>query len=31
MLLDSIPGAPERAQVGSREVRAGKGIPIEDV
>ena len=29
--LDSIPGALERAQAGSRDVRAGKGIPIEDV
>jgi hypothetical protein len=30
-LLSAIPGALERAQAGSRELRAGKGIPIEDV
>lgn len=30
MILESIPGALERAKVGSREIRAGKGIPLED-
>jgi hypothetical protein len=29
-LLDSIPGAFESAQRGSEEIRAGKGIPLED-
>lgn len=31
MILDSIPGALERAQAGSREIQAGKGIAIEDI
>lgn len=29
-LLDSIPGAFERASQGLREIRAGKGIPLEE-
>jgi hypothetical protein len=31
MLLDSIPGALERAEAGSREIRAGEGVPLEDL
>ena len=31
VILDSIPGAWESAQQGLREVRAGKGIPLEDL
>lgn len=30
-LLDSIPGAYERAKQGLREGRAGKGIPLEEL
>jgi hypothetical protein len=30
-LLDSIPGASERANQGLREVRSGKGIPLDDL
>jgi hypothetical protein len=30
-LLDGIPGAWEATQAGSREVRAGKGIRLEDL
>ena len=30
-LLDSIPGAFERAQQGLREGRAGKGIPLAEL
>jgi predicted transcriptional regulator len=29
-LLDSIPGALEKAYEGLREVRAGKGIPLDE-
>ena len=29
-LLDSIPGAFERANQGLREIRAGEGIPLDD-
>ncbi len=29
-LLDSIPGAFERAQDGLRQIRAGKGIPLSE-
>ncbi len=29
-LLDSIPGAFERANQGLREVRSGKGIPLDE-
>ena len=29
-LLDSIPGAFERANQGARQIRAGKGIPLDD-
>lgn len=29
-LLDSIPGALERAKQGLREVRSGKGIPLDE-
>jgi hypothetical protein len=31
LILEAIPGALERAQAGSREIRAGKGVPIEDL
>lgn len=31
MILDSIPGALERARAGSNEIRAGKGVPVEDI
>ncbi len=31
LILDSIPGALARAQSGSREVRAGKGVRIEKI
>ncbi len=30
-LLDRIPGALERAQLGAREVKAGKGVPVEEI
>jgi hypothetical protein len=30
-LLDSIPGAFERAQQGLRETQAGKGIPLSEL
>jgi hypothetical protein len=30
-LLDGIDGAWERAMAGSREVHAGRGIPLEDL
>lgn len=30
-LLDSIPGAFERASEGLREIRSGKGIPVDDL
>jgi hypothetical protein len=30
-LLDSIPGAFERAQQGLREVRSGEGIPLDEL
>lgn len=30
-LLDAIPGAFERAQQGLREVRADKGIPLDEL
>lgn len=30
-LLDSIPGALERAQQGLAEARSGRGIPLEDL
>lgn len=30
-VLDAIPGAFERHQQGLREVRSGKGIPLEDL
>ncbi len=30
-VLDAIPGAWERAQVGLAEIRAGQGIPLEDL
>jgi hypothetical protein len=30
-LLDGIPGAFERAQVGLEQTRAGRGIPLEDL
>lgn len=29
-LLDSIPGAFERANRGARQIRAGKGIPLDE-
>jgi hypothetical protein len=29
-LLDSIPGAFERANQGMREIRAGEGIPLDE-
>ncbi|HEX7243873.1 MAG TPA: hypothetical protein VF263_26535 [Longimicrobiaceae bacterium] len=29
-LLDSIPGAFERAQQGLREIEAGEGIPMDE-
>ena len=29
-LLDSIPGAFERAQQGLREIEAGQGIPLDE-
>lgn len=29
-LLDSIPGALERAEQGMREVRAGEGVPLDE-
>lgn len=29
-LLDSIPGAFERAQQGLEEIRSGKGIPLDE-
>lgn len=30
-LLDSIPGAGERAQRGNEEAKNGRGIPLEDL
>ncbi len=30
-LLDSIPGAFERANQGMEEIRAGKGIPLDEL
>jgi len=30
-ILDSIPGAFERANQGLREIRSGEGIPLDDV
>jgi hypothetical protein len=30
-LLDSIPGALERANQGLREINSGKGIPLDDL
>jgi len=30
-LLDSIPGAYERAQQGLREAKAGRGIPLDEL
>lgn len=30
LILESIPGALDRAMAGSREIRSGQGIPIED-
>jgi hypothetical protein len=30
-LLDGIPGAFERAQLGMEQIRAGRGIPLEDL
>ena len=30
-ILDGIPGAFERAKLGIEEIRAGKGIPLEDL
>jgi hypothetical protein len=30
-LLDGIPGAFERAQLGLEQIRAGRGIPLEDL
>jgi hypothetical protein len=30
-ILDGIPGAFERAELGIEEIRAGKGIPLEDL
>ncbi|TVR57421.1 MAG: hypothetical protein EA421_01075 [Gemmatimonadales bacterium] len=30
-LLDRIPGALERAQEGRREIRGGKGVPLEEL
>jgi hypothetical protein len=30
-LLDSIPGAFERANQGLREINSGKGIPLDDL
>lgn len=30
-LLDAIPGAHERARQGLREVRAGRGIPLDEL
>jgi hypothetical protein len=30
-LLDSIPGALQRANQGLREIRSGKGIPLEEL
>lgn len=30
-ILDSIPGAFERAQQGLREARAGEGIPLDEI
>ncbi|MGZ4408843.1 MAG: hypothetical protein ACXVRV_06085 [Gaiellaceae bacterium] len=30
-LLDGIPGALERAQQGLEEIRAGRGIPLENL
>jgi predicted transcriptional regulator len=30
-LLDAIPGAYNRAQEGLREVRTGRGVPLEDL
>ena len=30
-LLDSIPGALERANQGLREIRSGKGVPLDDL
>jgi len=30
-LLDAIPGAFERARQGLREVRAGRGIPLDEL
>jgi hypothetical protein len=29
-LLDSIPGAYERASQGLREIRAGEGVPLDE-
>jgi hypothetical protein len=29
-LLDAIPGAFERAQLGLREVKAGQGVPLDE-
>ena len=30
-ILDGIPGAFERAQVGREQMRAGRGIPLEEL
>ena len=30
-LLDGIPGAFERAQLGAEQARAGRGIPLEEL
>ena len=30
-ILDGIPGAFERAELGIAEIRAGKGIPLDDL
>jgi hypothetical protein len=30
-LLDSIPGAFERAQQGLREIRTGQGVPLDEI
>ncbi len=30
-ILDSIPGALDRAQEGSRQIRSGKGIPLSEL
>ena len=30
-ILDGIPGAFERAELGIEEIRAGKGIPLDDL